>query len=92
MKISLDAAQVQLLLAVDQGQVHQDSRFTNPDFRADPDRPGLTLRATRDLAPLKKWRLVELVDEPAPNGVRLYQLTSRGRLIRDEFREAAQEV
>lgn len=85
--ISLDEGQVRLLLAVDRGEVHHDPRYIKPDFRADPDHPGLTLRATRDLAPLKRLGLVELVDEADRYGVRLYKLTGRGELLRDRFAE-----
>lgn len=86
-QISLDEKQAALLLAVARGEVHHDPRYTKPDFRRDPDRPALTRRAGRDLAPLKKWQLVELVDEKDRHGVRLYKLTERGEQVSERLRE-----
>lgn len=89
MQISLDAEQVQLLVAVEQGRVHADPRFTKPDFERIPDPPFGNRRAGRRLDPLKRFRLIELVDgsEADRFGVRLYKLTALGEQILAEVRE-----
>ncbi|MFG3418724.1 hypothetical protein [Micromonospora sp. NPDC048063] len=89
MEISLDAEQVLLLVAVEQGRVHMDPRYTKPDFEKEPEHPFGLKRATRRLAPLKKARLVELVPEEDAGqyGVRLYKLTSRGQHVLEQVRE-----
>jgi hypothetical protein len=92
MLISLDPEQVQLLVAVDQGRVHSDPRFVQPDFETEPGPPAMTKRATRRLAPLKKARLVELDPDTEPDryGVRPYRPTELGSRVLAEVR--AQEA
>lgn len=82
---TLDPDQLQLLLAVRQGRVHMDPRFTLPDFEREPDSPFMTRRATRRLRPFKAAGLVELVDEDQADqfGVRGYQLTGSGEQVVD---------
>ncbi|MEV4270576.1 hypothetical protein [Micromonospora aurantiaca (nom. illeg.)] len=89
MEITLDTDQVQLLVAVDQKRVHMDPRYTRPDFERDPGPPVALKRATQRLQPLKRMRLVELVDESEADryGVRLYKLTARGEQVLAEVRE-----
>jgi len=87
-RISLDADQVQLLTAVQQGRVHHDPRFTRPDFEKEPGPPMVLKRATQRLAPLKRQRLVELAPESEAlgNGVRLYKTTTLGDEVLAEVR------
>ncbi|WP_319460070.1 hypothetical protein [Micromonospora sp. RTP1Z1] len=89
MEIALDAEQVLLLVAVDQKRVHTDPRYTAPDFERDPGPPLVLKRATQRLAPLKRMRLVELVDEAEADryGVRLYRLTTIGEQVLAEVRD-----
>ncbi|MFI6332935.1 hypothetical protein ACIBBG_32090 [Micromonospora chersina] len=89
MEIALDTEQVQLLVAVEQQRVHMDPRYTRPDFEKDPGPPMTLKRATQRLAPLKRMRLVELVDESEASayGLRLYKLTTLGEQVLAEVRD-----
>lgn len=89
MEITLDAEQVLLLVAVEQHLVHMDPRYTAPDFERDPGPPMVLKRATQRLAPLKRMRLVELVDEAEADrfGVRLYKPTALGEQVLAAVRE-----
>ncbi|SBT64243.1 hypothetical protein GA0070622_1213 [Micromonospora sediminicola] len=88
MRITLDEPQVDLLAAVDAGNVHTDPRFTLPDFERVPGEPGHR-RATQRLQPLKDYRLVELDPDTPPDrwGVRPYRLTGLGERVLAEARE-----
>lgn len=86
MEIALDTDQVQLLVAVEQHRVHMDPRYRAPDFERDPGPPVVLKRATQRLQPLKRMRLVQLVDEVDETeadqfGLRLYRLTERGEQV-----------
>jgi hypothetical protein len=92
MEITLNADHVALMVAVDQHRVHMDPRYIAPDFEVDPGPPAMHKRAGRRLAPLKRWLLIELVDEDQADryGVRLYRLTQLGSRLLEEAR--AQEA
>ena len=92
MEITLDVDQVQLLTAVGEHLVHMDPRYTAPDFERDPGPPATLKRATQRLAPLKRLRLVELVDEDEADrfGVRLYRLTTLGEQVLEQVRDLEQ--
>jgi hypothetical protein len=92
MEITLNADHVALLVAVDQHRVHMDPRYIAPDFEVDPGPPAMHKRAGRRLAPLKRWHLIELVDQDQADqyGVRRYRLTDLGARLLDEAR--AQEA
>lgn len=89
MEIALDAEQVLLLVAVEQHRVHMDPRYTAPDFEKEPGPPVALKRATQRLAPLKRMRLVDLVDEAEADryGVRLYRLTTLGEQVLADVRD-----
>lgn len=89
MEITLNDEQAALLVAVDEGRVTNDPRFTLPDFETDPGPPACQKRATRRLAPLKQWRLVELDEDSEPDryGVRRYRLTGLGERVLAEIHE-----
>jgi hypothetical protein len=92
MEITLNADDVTLLVAVEQGRVENDPRFIAPDFETDPGPPAMRRRATQRLKPFKRWALVELVGEDQADryGVRMYRLTARGEQLLAEAR--AQEA
>ncbi|GLH94918.1 hypothetical protein [Phytohabitans aurantiacus] len=92
MEITLNADDVTMLVAVEQGRVEHDPRFTAPDFEVDPGPPVMRRRATQRLRPFKRWQLVDLVDEDQADqyGVRAYRLTQLGARLLDEAR--AQEA
>lgn len=86
MQITLDLDHVELLVAVGQGRVHSDPRYTRPDFEKQPDPPFGQRRAGRRLAPLKAARLVRLAEDADQYGVRLYELTPHGEEVLAEVR------
>ncbi|SCL15094.1 hypothetical protein [Micromonospora inyonensis] len=82
MQTTLGPEHVELLVAIRQGRVHSDPRYTRPDFEKLPDPPFGLRRAGRRLGPLMAARLVRLAEDADDrDGVRLYQLTERGEEV-----------
>ncbi|TDB95378.1 hypothetical protein E1091_10255 [Micromonospora fluostatini] len=92
MEIVLEVEQVELLAAVQRGQVHMDPRIRRPDYERLSDNRHHTRRATARLRPLKKAELVELAEAADHDGVRLYRLTDRGEAVLAAAQQQAEDA